>query len=301
MNGAPMAAPETLELEQDGPILWVRLHRPEAMNAYTAQMGAELAAAFDHADTEDSIRVVVLTGKGRVFCAGADVSAGAGAFDTESGEGAKNFGAGRGTDGAGVSAGRGSDFLGAMMDCRKPSIVAFNGSAAGVGLTLTLPCDIRIAADHAKFGFVFARRGLVPEAGSAWFLPRIVGLPQALKWCLTGNLFSAREALDKGLVSETVPADAVEDRARELALDIADNCAPVSLALTRRMLWQFGAQESAAGALSVDAALNIALGKRADVHEGVAAFLEKRRPDFPGRVSTDMPETLWWRGHGRGA
>lgn len=301
MNGVPMTAPETLELEQDGPILWVRLHRPEAMNAYTAQMGAELAAAFDHADAEDSIRVVVLTGKGRVFCAGADVSAGAGAFDTESGEGAKNFGAGRGTDGAGASAGRGSDFLSAIMDCRKPSIVAFNGSAAGVGLTLTLPCDIRIAADHAKFGFVFARRGLVPEAGSAWFLPRIVGLPQALKWCLTGNLFPASEALAKGLVSEIVPADALETRVRELADDIAANCAPVSLALTRRMLWQFGAQESADGALSVDAALNIALGKRADVYEGVAAFLEKRQPDFPGRVSTDMPETLWWRGHGRGA
>ena len=296
MSAAAATTGETLELEQEGPILWVRLHRPEAMNAYTAQMGAELAAAFDHADAEDSVRVVVLTAKGRVFCAGADVSAGAGAFDTESGEGAKNFGAGRGTSGAG--SGRGSDFLGAIMDCRKPSIVAFNGSAAGVGLTLTLPCDIRIAADHAKFGFVFARRGLVPEAGSAWFLPRIVGLPQALKWCLTGSLFPASEALAKGLVSEIVHADALEARAREMALDIADNCAPVSLALTRRMLWQFGAEDSAAGALAVDAALNIALGKRADVHEGVAAFLDKRQPEFPGRVSTDMPETPWWRGRG---
>ena len=287
----------TLDVEQEGPILWVRLDRPLAMNAYTAEMGAEIAAAFDRADADDSVRVVVLTARGRVFCAGADVSTGAGAFDTTSGEGAKNFGS-RGAVG-GHAGGRGSDFIGAIMDCRKPSIVAFNGSAAGVGLTLTLPCDIRIAADGAKFGFVFARRGLVPEAGSAWFLPRLVGLPQALDWCLTGRLFPASEALAKGLVREVVPAEALEARARELALEIADNCAPVSLALTRRMLWQFAGEDSAAGALSVDAALNIALGQGADVHEGVAAFLEKRRPDFPGTVSGDMPDTPWWQGRGQ--
>ena len=270
-------------VEQDGPILWLRLNRPQAMNAYTAGMGAALAAGFRRADRDDSVRVVVLTASGRVFCAGADVSAGAGAFDTESGEGAKNFGdaAGRGPD---------SDFVAAMMDCRKPSVVAFNGSAAGVGLTLTLPCDIRIAADTAKFGFVFARRGLVPEAGSAWFLPQLVGLPQALHWCLSGALFPASEALAKGLVSELCAPEAVEARARELALEIAENCAPVSLALTRRMLWRFGPQDSPAGALGVDATLNIALGKTADVREGVAAFLEKRPPAFPGNVSTDMPD-----------
>lgn len=281
-----MSSLETLLIEQEGPILWIRLHRPEAMNAYTATMGAELAAAFRRADGDNSVRVVVLTAIGRVFCAGADVSAGAGAFDTESGDGAKNFGSGeRGED---------DSFLAAIMDCRKPSIVAFNGSAAGVGLTLTLPCDIRIAAETAKFGFVFARRGLVPEAGSAWFLPQLVGLPQALKWCLTGNLFPASEALDKGLVSETCPPDRLEVRARELALEIADNCAPVSLALTRRLLWRFGPQSTPAGALAVDAPLNILLGARPDVREGVSAFLEKRRPEFPGTVGQDMPETPWW-------
>lgn len=281
-----------VRLEREGPILWVRIDRPEAMNAYTATMGAELAAAFDHADGDDAVRVVVLTAHGKVFCAGADVSAGAGAFDTAGGAGATNFGGGEG--------GRRSDFLAAMMRCRKPSIVAFNGSAAGVGLTLTLPCDIRIAADHARFGCVFVRRGLVPEAGSAWFLPKLVGLSRALKWCMTGALVPASEALEAGLVSELVPAGQVESRARDMALDIAANCSPVALALTRRMLWQFSGQDSPAGALSVDAALNIALGQKADVREGVSAFLEKRAPDFPLGVSADMPETPWFRPSGHG-
>lgn len=278
----------TLDMVQDGPILWVTIDRPEAMNAYNDTMGSELAAAFNRADGDDSVRVVILTARGRVFCAGADVSAGAGSFDTESGAGATNFG--------NRDKQRDSNFIAAMMNCRKPSIVAFNGSAAGVGLTLTLPCDIRIAADTAKFGFVFARRGLVPEAGSAWFLPQIVGLPQALKWCLTGNLFPASEALEKGLVSETCPADQLHDRARALALEIADNTAPVAVALTRRMLWQFASDPDPSGALAQDATLNIARGKTADVHEGVAAFLEKRQPVFPGTVSADMPDTsTWWR------
>lgn len=277
--------PNTIEVVAEGPILWVRLNRPDAMNAYTAEMGAELTAAFDAADADDVVRVVILTARGRVFCAGADVSAGAGSFDTEGGAGAGNLGSNNGAD---------SDFVRAMMNCRKPSIVAFNGSAAGVGLTLTLPCDIRIAADTAKFGFVFARRGLVPEAGSAWFLPQLVGLPQALKWCLTGSLFPASEALAKGLVSELCAADALEARARAMALEIAENCAPVSLALTRRMLWQFGSEATPHGALAVDAAINIARGKTGDVHEGVAAFLEKRAPQFPGTLTDDMPATDWF-------
>lgn len=276
----------TMEVRQDGPILWITLDRPESMNAYTDEMGQELTAAFHRADQDDSVRVVILTARGRVFCAGADVSSGAGAFDTSSGEGATNFGS---RDRA-----RENNFTAAMQNCRKPSIVAFNGSAAGVGLTLTLPCDIRIAADTAKFGFVFARRGLVAEAGSAWFLPQIVGLSQALRWCLTGSLFSAQEALDKGLISETCPPDELEERARALALEIADNCSPVALALNKRLLWRFANDPDASRALSVDAPLNILLGTRPDVHEGVSAFLEKRRPDFPGKVSTDLPDTPWW-------
>lgn len=277
----------TLLVEAEGPILWVRLNRPEVLNAYTSEMGAELVRAFRQADEDDAVRVVILGATGRVFCAGADVSAGAGAFDVESGEGAVNFGApgGQIID---------SNFTAAMMNCRKPSLVAFNGSAAGVGLTLTLPCDIRLAAENARFGCVFTRRGLVPEAGSAWFLPRLVGLSTALRWCLTGALVPAREALTAGLVSEVVGAGEAENRARELALEIAANCAPVALALTRRMLWQFSAQDSPAGALAVDAPLNIALGATADVREGVAAFLEKRSPAFPLKVSANMPDTPWW-------
>jgi len=277
---------ETMLVEQEGPILWVRLNRPAVLNAYTSQMGAELVRAIKQADGDDSIKVLILTATGRVFCAGADVSAGAGAFDTESGEGAKNFGS---RDGARAD----SDFTAAMMGAKKPLLVAFNGSAAGVGLTLTLPCDIRIAADTAKFGCVFTRRGLVPEAGSAWFLPQLVGLSTALKWCMTGALVPAQEALAAGLVTELVPADQVEARARELALEIAENCSPVALAITRQMLWTFAGEDSPKGALSVDAALNIALGARADVHEGVAAFLEKRKPQFPLKVSSDLAGLPW--------
>jgi enoyl-CoA hydratase/carnithine racemase len=279
-----MAPFNTLVVEQEGPILWVRLNRPEVLNAYTAEMGAELVRAIRQADGDDAIKVLVLTGTGRVFCAGADVSAGAGAFDTQSGDGAKNFGS------AGSGDRADSDFVAAMMKAKKPLLVAYNGSAAGVGLTLTLPCDIRIAADNARFGCVFTRRGLVPEAGSAWFLPRLVGLARALKWCMTGALVPAAEALEAGLVSELVPAAELEDRARELALEIAANCSPVALALTRQMLWKFSGQDSPAGALAVDARLNIQLGALGDVHEGVAAFLEKRAPRFPLRVSRDLPD-----------
>lgn len=275
---------ETLEVRTEGPVMVVTLDRPAVLNAYNATMGAELAEAFRAADADDAIRAVVLTGRGRVFCAGADVSAGPGAFDTAAGAGAGNFG----------GAGRDSDFIGAMMACRKPSIVAFNGSAAGVGLTLTLPCDIRISVAQAKFGCVFTRRGLVPEAGSAWFLPRLVGLPTALRWCLTGAMVPAEEALAAGLVSELVAPDALLPRALAIAHEIAENTAPVAVALTRQLLWRHAGDPDPSGALAVDSRLNIALGRSADVREGVAAFLEKRRPRFPGRVSTDMPEAVGW-------
>jgi enoyl-CoA hydratase/carnithine racemase len=189
----------------------------------------------------------------------------------------------------------GAGMVGAVFECRKPSIAAFNGAAVGVGLTLTLPMDIRIAADTAKFGFVFARRGLVPEAGSAWFLPRLVGLPQALRWCLDGALFSADEALKGGLVSEVTSPEELLPRARAIARSIADNTAPVSVAITRQMLWRLSPEPSPWPTLKVDGALAMALGATGDVREGVSAFLEKRPPAFPGRVSTDMPAGYpWW-------
>ncbi|MES2897788.1 MAG: enoyl-CoA hydratase-related protein [Pseudomonadota bacterium] len=270
-------------------IMQITLNRPDKLNAYTATMGAELAAAFDDADRDDAVRVVLVTGAGRGFCAGADMSAGAGAFDTNSEEGSVSFGD--------VSKGRsgGSGMVGAVYECRKPSIAAFNGAAVGVGLTLTLPMDIRIAADTARFGFVFARRGLVPEAGSAWFLPRLVGISQALRWCLDGALFSAEDALKGGLVSEVVPAADLLPRARAIARSIADNTAPISVALTRQMLWRLSEEPTPYGALKVDGAMAMALGATPDVREGVAAFLEKRPPRFAGRVSTDMPSSYpWW-------
>jgi enoyl-CoA hydratase/carnithine racemase len=277
---------------EDG-IMQITLNRPEKLNAYTATMGAELAQAFDADDADDAVRVVLVTGAGRGFCAGADMSAGAAAFDTTSAEGSVSFGD-VSTPRQGRSGGAG--MVGAVFECRKPSIAAFNGAAVGVGLTLTLPMDIRIAADTAKFGFVFARRGLVPEAGSAWFLPRLVGLPQALRWCLDGALFGAEEALRGGLVSEVTAPEDLLPRARAIARSIADNTAPISVALTRQMLWRLSPEPSPWSTLKIDGALAMALGATGDVREGVSAFLEKRPPNFPGRVSTDMPAGYpWWK------
>lgn len=273
----------------DGPVATITLNRPNKLNAFTNTMGRELAEAVRAAGVDDAVCAIILTGAGRGFCAGADISAGAGSFDTKSGAGAKNFGngAGKATDGAG--------FVGALFDSAKPTIAAFNGPAVGVGITLALPTDIKIAAQSARFGFVFARRGLVPEAASAWFLPQIVGLPQALRWALSGRVFDSREALAGGLISEVVADADLLDRARAIALEIAANTAPVAIALTRQLLWRFASDALPFKALQVDGPFAMALGAGPDVREGVAAFLEKRPPAFPGRVSTDMPAGYpWW-------
>jgi len=224
---------EHITTATDGPILTITLNRPDKLNAYTALMGSEIEDAFLRADADDAIRVIVVTGAGRGFCAGADISGGANAFDVKAG--AAMF------SGSRPRASRGG-FVEAIWNCRKPSIAAINGAAVGVGITLCLPMDIRIASSDARIGFVFARRGLVPEAGSAWFLPRLVGLNQALRWCLSGRLFDAKEARDGGLVSEVVAPEQLLARAKEIALEIAENTAPVSVAMTRQMLWQYSAQ-----------------------------------------------------------
>lgn len=265
-------------------VLTLTLNRPEKLNAYTAQMGAELADAFDHADDDDDIRVIIVTGAGRGFCAGADISAGAGSFDTGGGRGTHLFGSS-----IDKTQRRAGGFVEAIFRCRKPSIAAINGAAVGVGATLTLPMDIRIASENARFGFVFARRGLVPEAGSAWFLPRIVGLSKTMQWCLSGKLFNASEAYEAGLVSEVLASEALLPRAEEIAREIADETSAISIALTRQMIWRYSGAPDPFELLKIDGPLSVELGGTADVKEGVSAFLEKRKPKFPGRVSKDMP------------
>ncbi|MDB5480091.1 MAG: enoyl-CoA hydratase [Caulobacteraceae bacterium] len=286
---------EAIRYGLDGPVATITLNRPEKLNAYTARMGAELSDALRKADGDDAVRVVILTGEGRGFCAGADISAGGGSFDTTGGgAGARNFGEG----GAGSADRDGAGFIHAMFNSRKPIIAAFNGPAVGVGITLALPSDIKIASTSAKFGFVFARRGLTPEAASAWFLPQLVGLPQALRWCLEGKMIGPDEALKAGLISEIIEPPDLLFRAREIALEIADNTAPVSVALTRQLLWRFASADDPFGLLKVDGPFVQALGSTPDVKEGVTAFLEKRPPAFPGRVSTDMPKGYpWWTEH----
>lgn len=277
-------------LNEDG-VLVLTLNRPDKLNAYTAQMGRELSHAFNGASVDDSVRAIVVTGAGRGFCAGADISGGSGAFGDDGG--AKLFG----DRGAAAPEGGRKDasFIEAMFNCTKPSIAAINGPAVGVGLTLTLPMDIRLGAEGAKFGFVFARRGLVPEAGSSWFLPRIVGLPQALRWCTSGRVFDAAEAQRGGLIEQALPPEDLLPRAREIAREIVEHTAPVAIALTRQMLWRFTAEPTPQRTLAVDGPMALQLGAGADVREGVGAFLEKRAPAFPGKVSTDMPPQYpWW-------
>ncbi|MBS1176533.1 MAG: enoyl-CoA hydratase [Proteobacteria bacterium] len=277
--------PTTVDAALADGVLTLTLNRPDKLNAYTAQMGRELEAAFRRADEDDAVRAVVVTGAGRAFCAGADMSGGADSF----GDSERLFGA------AGAAERHGGGFIQAIFECRKPSIAAINGAAVGVGLTLTLPMDIRLASADARFGLVFTRRGLVPEAGSAWFLPRIVGLPQALRWCYSGRVFDAAEAHRGGLVESLHAPEALLPAAMAIAREIADSTAPVAVALTRQLLWRFTAEPLPDDLLALDSALNRTLGAGPDVREGVVAFLDKRAAQFPGRVSSDMPPQYpWW-------
>ncbi|MCC8967507.1 enoyl-CoA hydratase/isomerase family protein [Bradyrhizobium sp. Pear76] len=277
---------EQITCDIDGSLMIVTLNRPDKLNAYTGTMGAEIADAFHRADRDDGVRAIIVTGAGRAFCAGADVSGGAKSFDTSGSHGAGVFAS------AGQRSGR---FVEAIFNCRKPSIAAINGGAVGVGITMTLPMDIRIAARGAKIGFIFARRGLVPEAGSAWFLPKLVGLPQSLRWCLSGRTFDADEALQGGLVSEVVEPDAVLERARQIAHEMTAETSAVSVALTRQMLWRFAGAPDPFELLAIDKPMSVERGGHADVREGVQSFIEKRKPAFPGKVSQDMPSQYpWW-------
>lgn len=281
-----------VRLDVDAGVATITLDRPDKLNAFTPTMARELLAAFDATDADEDVRVVVLTGAGRGFCAGADLGRGGRTFDaTDEQRMAErgDFGTVGGVprDGGGIVSLR-------IAASTKPVIVAVNGPAVGVGATMTLPADVRIAADTARFGFVFARRGLVPEAASSWFLPRIVGISQAMEWVATGRVFDASEALAGGLVSRVVPGAELESTVRGIAAEIVDNTSAVSVALSRRMLWSMLGAESPWEAHRADSRAIYTLGQGADAAEGVASFLEKRPPAFPGRVADHLDVVPGW-------
>jgi enoyl-CoA hydratase/carnithine racemase len=272
----------------------VTLNRPDKLNAFTRRMRDELINAFASADADDAVRAVIVTGAGRAFCAGADLSGGSTTFDY-----AKHAaGAARGDGGDGGEEdhrdGGGRVSL-RIFESKKPVIAAINGPAVGVGITMTLPMDIRIASSAAKFGFVFARRGIVPEACSSWFLPKVVGISRAAEWLYTGRVFGAEEALAGGLVSRLVAPDQLLPAALALAREIADNTSAVSVALSRQMLWRMAGADHPMEAHKVDSRGIFAMGASPDVREGIAAFKEKRTPHFGMKPSTDMPAFYpWW-------
>ncbi|HEX2103052.1 MAG TPA: crotonase/enoyl-CoA hydratase family protein [Solirubrobacteraceae bacterium] len=272
---------ETLKYEVAGGVLTLTLHRPDRLNAFTETMRAELIAAFDASDADDDVRAVIVTGAGRAFCAGADLGSGGLTFDLSRRD-RDTLEDGTPRDGGGQVALR-------IFDSLKPVIAAINGPAVGVGITMTLPMDVRLAAAGAKIGFVFTRRGIVPEACSSWFLPRIVGIGQALEWVETGRVFTAEEAHAGGLVRSVHAPDELLPAARALAREIADDAAPVSVALARRLLWTMLGAAHPMDAHRADSRAMYSRGRSADAREGVTAFLEKRPAAFPDRVSDGLP------------
>ena len=272
---------EQITAESADGVLTITLNRPDRLNAWTPTMGQELIAAFDAADADDGVRAIIVTGAGRGFCAGADLQGGGSTFDWRERQ-----------SGDAVPRDGGGQFTLRVFDCTKPVIAAINGPAVGVGATMTLPMDIRLAADDARIGFVFARRGIVPEACSSWFLPRAVGISQAMEWVATGRVFSAQEALAGRLVRSLHPKDELLDAARALAVEIAENTAPVSVALARRMMWRMLGAEHPMMAHRADSRGMFSRGQSADAAEGVTSFLEKRPARFPDRVSDGLPDVM---------
>src|SRR5277367_2953608 len=272
-------------------VLTITLNRPERLNAWTAQMGSELIEAFDRADADDEVRAVIVTGAGRGFCAGADLGSGGETLDYRARASAQAE-AGAGAETAAVPRDNGGQFTLRVFRSTKPVIAAINGPAVGVGATMTLPMDIRLAADDARLGFVFARRGIIPEACSSWFLPRVVGISRAMEWVATGRVFSAQEALDGGLVRSLHPKGELLGAARALAQEIAENAAPVSVALARRLMWRMLGAEHPMFAHRADSRGMVARGQSADAVEGITAFLDKRPASFPDRVSDGLPDVM---------
>jgi enoyl-CoA hydratase/carnithine racemase len=268
-------------------ILTITLDRPEQLNAFTGQMMTEMIDAFDRSDADDNIRAVIVTGRGRGFCAGADLSGGANTFDaTRNGRATADISEYR--DGGGRLTLR-------IFESKKPVIAAINGPAVGVGVTMTLPMDVRIASDQARIGFVFAKRGIVPEACSTWFLPRIVGIQQAAEWVYSGRVFTAQEALAGRLVRSVHAHAELLDAARDIARDFANNTSAVSIALSRQMLSRGLVADHPMQAHMADSRGILLMGQSSDVKEGVASFLEKRPPNFQMSVSKELPDLFpWW-------
>lgn len=290
----------TIKTDISEGLFTLTLNRPEKMNAFTGEMMAEMIAAFDEADADDAVRAVIVTGAGeRAFCAGADLSAGAQTFDyakrADRGYNVPPTTADGGVDVTHESARDGGGRVTLrIFNSKKPVIGAINGAAVGIGATMQLPMDIRIASETARFGFVFARRGIVPEAASSWFLPRLVGISQALEWCYSGQVFGAEEALRGGLVRSIHAPDQLITAARNLAHELTSESAPVSIALTRQMMWRMLGAPHPMEAHKLDSRAIWSRGAGGDAREGVTSFLEKRAASYPDKVSGDMPHFAPW-------
>lgn len=281
-----MTAFSEILYDVDDHVATITLHRPDKLNAFTGTMMREIIAAFDLLDADDDVRAVIVTGAGRAFCAGADLSSGGETFARGGSDVKASNGVPR--DGGGLTTLR-------IFESTKPVIAAINGPAVGVGITMTLPMDVRLASTSARIGFVFARRGIVPEAASSWFLPRLVGISQALEWTYSGKVFMADEAHRAGLIRSLHEPDDLLPAARELAASFADGTSAVSVATTRQMLWRMLGADHPMEAHKVDSRMIDELGRGVDAAEGVMSFLEKRDPAFPGKPSTDMPPSVpWW-------
>jgi enoyl-CoA hydratase/carnithine racemase len=287
---------ETILTDLTDSIFTITINRPDKLNALNTQMIRDLLDAFDVADKDDAVRAIIVTGAGRAFCAGADLSTGKGTFDRaqrpdrpqvpNGPDGKPDLAHENARDGGGRITLR-------IFDCNKPVIAAVNGPAVGIGVTMLLPMDVRIASTEARFGFVFSQRGIVPEAASSWFLPRIVGIAQALEWCYSGRVFPAAEALEGGLVSRVVAPQELIPAARELARSFIDKTAPVSVALIRQMLWRMLGAGHPMEAHRIDSKAMFHRGRSADVKEGITSFLEKRPARFTDTLSHNLPALPW--------